>query len=365
MDSTAKNIKFDHDGVCNFCKEFLTKKKYVLNESSSAKQKRMHDLVEKIKLDGKRKEYDCIVGVSGGLDSSTALALACDRGLRPLAVHMDNGWNSELAQSNIENLIKKLGVDLHTTVINWSEYKSLMQSFFDADVVDVELLYDNAMTAVNYNQAAKYGVKYILAGTNTSTEGMIIPEGWNWFKLDKKNIKSIARRSGIAKFNSFPSIGTNEFIWYTFIRRINWIPFLDYTEYKKENALQLLIDQYDYRPYPYKHYESIFTRFYQGEILPKKFSIDKRKIHLSNLIMTNQMSRIEGLNILKKSPYPNEKERLADVDYFLKKMDWDETELGNYLARDAANHYDYDSEWKYHARLLKIYKKIKKNLFIS
>lgn len=359
MDSTAENIEFNLAGHCNFCEHFLSEKKHVLDEEPEQKKRKLDDLVAKIKSDGKNKQYDCIVGVSGGLDSSMVLSHACDLGLRPLAVHMDNGWNSELAQSNIEKLIKKLGVDFHTTVIDWSEYKALMQAFFDADVVDVELLYDNAMTAVNYQQASKYGLKYILAGTNTSTEGLLIPEDWNWFKLDQKNIFSIANNFGVKSFRSFPTISTNKFIYYTFLKRIKWIPILDYTEYEKDKALKYLTDRFEYRQYPYKHYESVFTRFYQGEILPKKFSIDKRKVHFSTLIVSNQMTRSDGLKILQNSPYPNERERLLDIEYFLKKMGWDENMLQSYIGRGRKEHDDFLSEKNYYLRMLRIYKYIK------
>ena len=359
MDETAENINFNLAGHCNFCEQFLSHKKHILDEDAERKQQKLDDLVSEIKSDGKNKPYDCIVGVSGGLDSSMVLSHACDLGLRPLAVHMDNGWNSELAQSNIENLIKKLGVDFHTTVIDWSEYKALMQAFFDADVVDVELLYDNAMTAVNYQQASKYGIKYILAGTNTSTEGMLIPKDWNWFKLDQKNILSIANNFGVKSFRSFPTISTNKFIYYTFLRKIKWIPILDYTDYEKDRALKYLTDRFGYRQYPYKHYESVFTRFYQGEILPKKFSIDKRKVHLSTLVVSNQMTRSDGLKILQNSPYPDERDRLLDVEYFLKKMDWDKNMLESYISRGRKEHDDFLSEKNYYFRMLKVYKIIK------
>ena len=155
MDASADGIVFDENGVCNYCKEFLDRKS------------------------GKGKPYDCVVGVSGGVDSSWTLVEVVRLGLRPLAVHMDNGWNSELAQNNIANLVRNLGVDLHTHVIDWGEYRELMQAFFDADVIDLELLYDNAMLAVNYAQARQFDLKYILAGTNKATEGMRIPKTWN------------------------------------------------------------------------------------------------------------------------------------------------------------------------------------------
>ena len=161
MDTTAQNITFNGEGVCNFCSEFIDRHQNVNNQKPEQKREKLNQLVEKIKKQGEGKPYDCVIGVSGGVDSSWVLVRAVELGLRPLAVHMDNGWNSELAQNNISNLVHKLGVDLYTHVINWNEYKKLMQCFFDSDVVDVELLYDNAMLAVNWQQAKKNNVKYI------------------------------------------------------------------------------------------------------------------------------------------------------------------------------------------------------------
>jgi len=174
MDTTAEDIYFDKDGICNYCTNFLKKQNKTVKD-----KKNLDELISKIKNDGKNKEYDCIVGVSGGVDSSFSLIKACEFGLRPLAVHMDNGWNSELAQNNISNLVRTCGVDLYTHVINWKEYRNLQKAFFMSNVLDVELLMDNAMLAVNYQQANKYGLKYILSGTNTSTEGFKIPENWS------------------------------------------------------------------------------------------------------------------------------------------------------------------------------------------
>jgi len=176
MDISAADIFFDAKGICNFCTEFLREKSNIIFEDLKKKEEKLKYFIKKVKEEGKEKKYDCIVGVSGGVDSSWTLAKVKELGLRPLVVHMDNGWNSELAQNNIANLVQNLQVDLYTHVINWNEYRELMQAFFEADVIDVELLYDNAMLAVNYQQANKYGVKYILSGSNSSTEGMRMPK---------------------------------------------------------------------------------------------------------------------------------------------------------------------------------------------
>jgi len=358
MDTTASDITFDENGVCNYCTYFENHVNDVVFESEEERSVRRKQFIEQVKTAGKGKPYDCVMGLSGGVDSSYALHLALKEGLRPLAVHMDNNWNSELATNNIKNLVSGLNVDLYTHVINWPEYKQLMQSFFDADVIDVELLYDNAMLAVNYNQARKYGIKYILSGSNSATEGMPMPEGWNWKKWDKKNIKAIGKRGGV-KLKTFPSVGIVDYLANRLIRGIQWVPYLDYYDYRKDDALDLLEIRYDYKRYPYKHYESVFTRFYQGCILPEKFGVDKRKLHLATLVMSEQMSRVEAMERLIHSPYPTTVELETDKKYFLKKMGWTEEMLGKYLQRQPRKHDDFPSNVRFWEFMRKTYKKYK------
>lgn len=360
MDDTATLITYDNNGVCKYCKNFEAK----LSKGGFLNENALSPDIDKFKFEVQNSslQYDCIVGVSGGIDSSFALVKAVELGLRPLAVHMDNGWNTELAQSNIENLVKKLNVDLYTHVIRWSEYRFLMQAFFDADVLDVELLYDNAMRAVNYKMAEKYGTKFILSGVNSSTEGIGIPEGWNWIKTDATNIRALARRSDKHyKFVSFPNISTLETLKFQ-LQGYKWVPFLDYFSYKKEEAKTMLIRDFDYKPYPYKHYENIFTRFYQGYILPKKFRVDKRKAHLSSLIITNQISRDQAIEDLKNDPYVSLEALEKDKKYFLKKMKWSEDDLQSYLSRQPIPHANYPNEKKYVILILAL-RKLRKILY--
>lgn len=346
MDTSAPDITFDERNICNYCNDFLIKAQKTVFLDDEIKIKKLNAFVAKIKLDGKNKRYDCIVGVSGGVDSSWMLVKAVEMGLRPLAVHMDNGWNSELAQNNINNLVKILGVDLYTHVINWQEYKKFMQAFFDADVIDVELLYDNAMLALNYALAKKYRLKYILSGTNQATEGMKIPASWNWLKLDKRNICMIGKKFQQAKLSTFPAIGTLQYFYYCFVKKIQWISMLDLMPYQKFEAIKILQARYRYKPYPYKHYESIFTRFYQGYILPEKFGVDKRKIHFSNLIVTKQIDRDVAIFDLNRLPYPSNQELNDDLNYFLKKMGWSLKQLQTYIKRPGVAHNHYSSEIK-------------------
>lgn len=345
MDTSASDIIFYKTGGCNYCTDLSNKIQSSGINDHHARNKSLDLLVDKIKKEGRGKQYDCIIGVSGGVDSSWVLVKAIERGLRPLAVHMDNGWNSELAQNNIANLVNALEVELYTHVIDWPEYKGLMQAFFDTDVLDVELLYDNAMLAVNYSQAKKHGIKYILSGDNTATEGMNMPPGWNWLKFDKKNIKDIGSKNGIA-LKTFPSVGTLGYFGYEFILGIDWVPFLDLFDFNKFDALNALESDYGYKKYPYKHYESIFTRFYQGYILPRKFGVDKRRMHLSTLIVSGQLSRDEAIRQISEIPYPSDDDLKKDIQYFLKKMNWSATDLQAYISRDAVPHDHYKSEKK-------------------
>jgi N-acetyl sugar amidotransferase len=356
MDAHAADITFDPQGCCNYCTAMLERLSSYQPADASQLESQLAAFVRQVKHEGRGKRYDCIVGVSGGADSAYALYLARQCGLRPLATHMDNGWNSELAVNNIENLVRKLGVDLHTHVVDWREYRSLQQAFFDADVIDVELLYDNAMLAVNYGQAARYGVRYILSGSNTTTEGMRVPRNYNWNKFDRTNIRAIASR-GHTRVRSLPTIGVWHYAWHRLVRGTRWVPFLDFIDYNKQRCIDELVREVEYRPYPYKHYESIFTRFYQGYLLPAKFGVDKRRLHLSSLICSGQMSREHAKELLSHSPYPDEDDLQADIEYFLKKMGWAQRDLNDYLARPARPHDTFRTEAPLYDALLHLQKR--------
>jgi N-acetyl sugar amidotransferase len=333
MDETAVDITFNSNGECDYCSDFI-----LAYQSHTLQENKLKAIIQEIKDDGMNKDYDCIVGVSGGVDSSYVLSLAIEYGLRPLAVHLDNGWNSDLAVSNINNLVTKLNVDLYTHVIEWKENKNLQRSFISADVVDIELLMDNAMLAMNYKLAKKYKLRYILSGSNAATEGIKMPKSWNWLKFDAWNIKAIHKKYGNTKIKTHKLISLTEFLYNKFYHKIEWMPFLDYVDYQKEHALCHLEKNYGYRRYPYKHYESVFTRFYQGYILPRKFGIDKRKLHLSNLIMTNQMSRDEALHFLSESPYPDKQQLKNDYDFVIKKLGYTDIEFQEYIVRPGVSH---------------------------
>lgn len=349
MDSSVADIRFDEEGRCNYCAELVATLGFNRNPQSSEVNDDRERVIARIKSDGAGKPYDCIVGVSGGVDSSWVLVQAVKAGLRPLAVHMDNGWNSELAQNNIEQLVRRLGVDLFTYVIDWNEYRDLQQAFFDADVIDIELLYDNALMGVNYAQANRYGLRHILSGSNSSTEGVRIPDSWFWScKVDLANIMDIWISVGRGyRLRSFPGYSVMNFYYDRNVRRISWNRFLDLFDYSKQGAVEVLERDYGYVPYQYKHYESVFTRFYQGYLLPEKFGVDKRKPHLSSLVVTGQMDRSEALDILARPPYADARTLERDIEYFLKKMGWTREQLNAYLERPPVGHDRFRSEhWK-------------------
>ena len=348
VNANVPNTTFDANGYCNYCNTFIEHNTHIIKKDPALQQQELLAFIEKVIRNGKGKQYDCIVGVSGGVDSSWVLVQVKKLGLRPLAVHMDNGWNSELAQNNIENLVRGLGVDLYTHVIDWEEYRALMQAFFDADVIDVELLYDNAMLGVIYTQAAKQKLRYMLTGANKATEGIPLPDVWSWNKFDKRNIVALGKAFGNIKLKTFPAMGSAEWAWNYYVKLIQFCPFLDYLPYNKFEALDVLQRDFNYKPYPYKHYESIFTRFYQGYILPKKFGVDKRIIHLSTLVAAGQMTREDALKGLEGIPYPSQQALEDDIEYFLKKMNWTKEQLDDYLKRPERKHDEFPSEKKQH-----------------
>jgi len=343
MDTTASDIVFDENGVCNYCTTYL---KRMEDAQAQIIDHQLHrdELISTIKADGRGKDYDCIVGVSGGVDSSYALYLAVKHGLHPLAVHLDNGWDAEFAVQNIASMVDKLGVDLYTHVIDWEENRDLQISFFKANVVDIELLMDNAMLALNYQQAAKYGLKYILFGYNMATEGMNIPPGWNHYKYDVYNIRKIHKRFGSVPIKTHPLFSTIDSLKYGYINRIKGVSFLDYFPYNKFEALEFLEKEFGYKPYPYKHYESVFTRFYQGYILPRKFGYDKRRVHLSTLVVSGQMDREDALKLLEESPYPDPAQEERDRIFVMEKLGFTEESFNQYMSAPEVPHEAYGSE---------------------
>lgn len=341
MDTTDPNIQFDSHGVCNHCRNYeIRKAKIILPDEE--KKTELQRTITKIQEAGKKKNYDCILGVSGGVDSTYMAYKAKELGLRPLAVHLDNGWNSRLAVTNIEKVLNRLNVDLYTHVIDWEEFKDLQIAYFKASVVDIEAITDHAIVAVIYKVAQQQGVKYILSGSNFVTEG-IMPKSWVWTKNDLVNLRDIHNKFGTKKLKTFPTLGFLRLVYLKKVLGYQNSPLLNYIEYNRERAKKFLIDDFNWEDYGGKHFESLFTKFYQAYILPRKFNIDKRKAHLSTYIMSGQIGREEALRELKKPLY-DEKEFQRDKEYVLKKFGWTESEFEEIMALPIKRHDEYKTD---------------------
>jgi N-acetyl sugar amidotransferase len=357
MDTTDADIRFDENGVCNHCHDYERVAKRKLFSEAEARLK-LNQIVDKIKNDGQGKEYDCIIGLSGGVDSSYLALQAKKMGLRPLAIHFDNGWNSELSVKNIENIVKTLGFDLYTYVIDWEEFRDLQVSFFKASVIDIEVLTDNAIFASLYKIARERNIHYLLNGQNIVTEA-VMPKSWVHMKSDLKNIRAIQKRFGSKKIKSFPTISPWKMLYYQVTGVLKPVCLLDYLPYNKTESMKTLEDELGWRYYGGKHYESIFTKFYQAYVLPVKFNVDKRKAHLSSLICSGQMTREEALTIMEEQLYPTDELR-RDREYVIKKLGLSEGEFEQIMKLPVRSHLDYPSSAPLYAALERTYRKLKR-----
>lgn len=345
-------ITFDINGICSYCQKFDKDYIFIFNKTDEEKNIELNNLIEIIKSDGKGKKYDCICGISGGLDSSFLAAKAKEFGLRTLLVHFDNGWNSELAVKNVEQICKYTGFDLHTYVVNWEEFKDLQKAYIKSGVLDWEVPTDHALWAVILKKAKELNIKHILIGANYQTEG-ILPSTMRYDKADLKNIRDIHSKYGkLKKIRTFP---VYKFWWHSYLKWV-WGLKLDtllyYMEYNKAQAKQYLIDVVGWRDYGGKHYESIFTRFYQGYVLNKKFGYDKRKAHLSSLICSGQISKKEAIEELQ-NPMINSDVLKDDLQFFLKKMEFTADEFQEIMNQKPVPHLAFKSYSTFEYSLLK------------
>jgi N-acetyl sugar amidotransferase len=318
MDNIADpDIQFDEKGICNYYYEYKAiEEEHVFSGQPGVTK--LAELLETIKQSGKGKQYDCITGISGGVDSSYLVLMAKKWGLRPLIVHFDNGWNSETAVRNINNIIKHTGFDLYTIVVDWEEFKDLQLAYIKASVVDIEVPTDHAISGTLQKLAAKYNIRYILSGNNVVTEA-ILPPSWIYNKNDYVNLMNIHKRFGTLPMKTYPLFGPKEQYLYGIGKGIQTVKPLNYLPYNKDEAKQIITKQLEWTDYGGKHYESIFTKFYQAYILPEKFHIDKRKAHLSTLIFSGQLSKAAALEQLKEPLYQSTELR-QEKEYVLKKF---------------------------------------------
>ncbi len=344
MDTTDSKISFDEKGVCDHCNDFYknVKPKWHTDERGKAELKA---IVTKIKESGKGKDFDCLLGISGGVDSSYMLHVTVkDFGLRPLVFHVDGGWNSELAVNNIEVMIDKLGLDLYTEVIDWEEMRDFQLAFIKSGVPHIDIPQDHAFIATLYNFADKYNIKYILNGGNISTECVRNPMEWLYYGTDMAQIRDIHRRFGTIPLKNYPLSPILKHKFYLrYIKGIKVVKPLNYFPYVKKEAVKLLSETYGWKEYPQKHFESRFTKFYEGYWLPVKFGYDTRKVQYSSLILTGQMSRDEALEKLKVPAYDTD--TIADeFKYIATKLNITEDELRSYMEAPNKTYKDYRNQ---------------------
>lgn len=363
MDTTDPEIVFDENGVCSYCLDFQLKYADSLkNLSHQGLDASLLENIQRIKDAGKNNKYDCVIGLSGGVDSSYLALKVKELGLRPIAVHFDSGWNSEIAVRNIENIIKKLDIDLYTHVCDWNEMKDLQLSFFKAGVPNCDIPTDHAFIAVLYKIAAKYNIKYIINGGNLATES-VLPKSWGHASIDLRHIKHIQKIFGSLKLKKYPQINLfMRYIFYPILKSIKEYRLLNFIHYDKKEAKKIIQSELSWQDYGGKHYESIFTKFFQSYYLVEKFGFDKRKAHLSSLILSNQISRDEALDELKINPFDAQ---TIDRDklFLSKKMGIKLEEFEKILNAPKKNHTDYNTSYFFKFYKYKIFKKLiaKKN----
>ncbi len=351
MDTTDPEIIFDDQGICNHCHRYdeLLPRRVFRGEEASFKLGKM---VEEIKSVGRGNEYDCIIGVSGGVDSTYVAYLTKKLGLRALAIHFDNGWNSELAVSNIEKTLKILDIDLYTYVIDWDTFKNLQIAFLRASTPDGEIPTDHAINALLWSEANKRGIKYIINGMNFATESAAVTS-WAYGHSDWKYIKAVNKQFSINKnLSEYPHFTLFDLFYYTVVKGIRTVSILNYIEYNKSDVMNLLQEELGWVYYGGKHYESVYTRFYQAYFLPRKFNIDKRICHLSDLVHAQQLTREEALVGLKEKDYSDEMCR-QDLEFVLKKFDLSSEEFNAILSLPKKSYHDYPNN---HDLVMKIKK---------
>lgn len=362
MDTIADpDITFDEKGISNYYYQYIKG----VNTDVIKGEKGLSEfkvIADQIKAEGKGKPYDCIMGLSGGVDSSYVAFIAKQYGLKPLAVHFDNGWNSELAVMNIENIVTRCGFDLHTLVVDWEEFKDLQLAYLKASVVDIEIPTDHAITATLYQLALKFDIKYILSGSNVFSE-FAMPKSWIFHKTDHLNLKSIHSAFGTKKLTTYPLNNTllKKRTAFAGIKQVN---VLNYLDYDKQEAKKIIGSELGWRDYGGKHYESLFTKFYQAYILPEKFKIDKRKPHLSNLIFAKQLTKEEALLEISKPLYTPEDFEI-EKEFLLKKLGLSEKEWTDIMNTPPVSHSNFEIELPLDKRYkwLKPFKQVYRKIF--
>jgi N-acetyl sugar amidotransferase len=344
MDTTDSKIVFDARGVCDHCNDFY--KNTLPNWHTDERGRReLTAMIDEIKEQGRGKDFDCIMGMSGGVDSSYLLYVVKEQfGLRPLVFHVDAGWNSQIAVNNIEKLVDGLGLDLYTEVIDWEEMRDLQLAFFKSGVPHIDVPQDHAFFATMYNFAEKHGVRTILTGANLSTECIRNPVEWMYFQSDSVQLRDIHRRFGTRPLVNYPlTTILRHKVFLRYLKRIQVIRPLNYVPYVKADAMNYMEERFGWQPYPQKHFESRFTRFYESYWLPRRFGYDTRKVQFSSLIVTGQMTRAAALERLAQLPY-DPATIGQEFEYVATKLGITTAELQSYMDAPKKTYKDYRSQ---------------------
>lgn len=344
MDTTDSKISFDTAGVCDYCNDYH---KRILPswQPGANREDELEKLAAKIREAGKGRDYDCIIGLSGGTDSSYLTYVAKEKmQLRPLVYTVDTGWNLDVAEENIERLVKALGLDLHTEVVNWDEMRDLQLAFLRSQVAYQDFPQDHAIFAGMYNFAVKHGIKYVLSGANTATEGIRPPIEWAYIN-DIVLMEDIHRRFGTVKLETFPTCGMFKYrLYYAFVKGMTRVAPLDLLHYDKRAAEIELKEKFGWEKYENKHYENIFTRFYEGYYLIEKFGYDKRRCYFSNMILTSQMTRGEALKKLEENPYDRQLMN-EDLEYIANKLGLSREQFEEIIKGENKTYRDYQNSF--------------------
>jgi N-acetyl sugar amidotransferase len=341
MDTSDPDIRFDASGFCNHCTEYFERLAHKAYRGEQSR-KELERIVERIKRSGEGKPYDCVLGISGGIDSCYAAYVAKQHGLRPLAVHMDNGWNSKTAVSNIKNVAHKLGIDYQSYVLQWEEFRDLQLAFLRASVPEIETPTDIAIPAALHRVAAEHGVKVLISGGNYVTEG-ILPKRWHYNAKDMKYLTAIHESFGRMKLKTFPTFGFQKEMYYKLIKGIRFVYLLNYVPYSRHTAMETLKRELGWEYYGGKHHESRITTFVQAYVLPKKFNIDYRRATMSTQICAGEMTRAEALEELQKLPYdPGAVEQ--EKEFVAKKFEISLAELEQILGSPSRSYLDYPND---------------------
>lgn len=345
MDTSDPTISFNSDGVCVYCTNFdeQIKPNWYPNEEGI---KRITPTIDRIKREGKDKQHDCVIGLSGGMDSSYLVHVAVTKfGLRPLIFHCDAGWNSDISTNNIQKLVNKLNLDLVTDVINWEEMKDLQRSFFKSQVPFVDQPQDMALFSAMYNFSAKNGFKWVITGGNNSTECVRECIDWTYFSTDVTHVKDIHSKFGERELKTFPMCDLFKYkIYYRYFKGIRVLKLLDNYPYIKKEAVEELKSEYGWKPYQMKHYESRFTKFFESFWTPRKHGYDKRRAYMSSEILTDQLTREEALHRIS-TPELSEEEMQKDFSYVAKKLDWTDEEFLEIFNGENKSFRDYKNNF--------------------